>query len=72
MPRSPSRTLPRNLKKGGAVAGMSGALFPPTSAGGKTGKFMHSRKCEISRLLGCAQHPLEGAGWDEELSNIGS
>ena len=31
---------------------------------------MHSRKCEISRLLGCAQHPLKAAGWDEESSNI--
>ena len=27
LPRSPSRTLPRNLKRGGAVAGMLGALF---------------------------------------------
>ena len=103
LPRRPSRTLPRNLKKGGlpqpecrvrlshpptsATGHLAAAHFrgrqngkvhaqpggrvlfprplprpatsrPLTSAGGKTGKFMHSRKCEISRLLGFNRTPL--------------
>ncbi len=33
-PHGSPRTPSRNLKKGGAVAGMLGALFPPTSATG--------------------------------------
>ncbi len=58
MPRSPSRTLPRNLKRESAVAGMLGAFVPPAHfrdrpprgrslpRAGKMGKTIHNPEAE--------------------------
>ena len=80
MPRSPSRTLPRNLKRGGAVAGKSGSFSLPTSATGhlaaahfrgrQNGKVHAQPEMRNIPAIGMRPTSPEGAGWDEELSNI--
>ena len=66
--RSPSRTLPRNLKRGGCNSRNVGAFRPPAEVSGVILTF----RPWFSPKMPLTPTSPEGAGWDEESSNIGS